>query len=201
MAGSVMSEACHPTMIGAGDETAYWDYQHRAVEKQDLGHKCRECRRPFTTIGEPLTERRGARLSMRYHASCFSGFADPRSQLSSSTHVGKLAGTQLEAAPNSKTGKMRTSQHFESGSALRTLELDGGARSGGGGTGKTGMGLGMGSNGFGGRSSKGTGAVVESDIAQDVTAADLPTPVANRGLNEATLHAHAQHMERIEEGS
>ena len=51
------------------------------VEKKDLGHTCRECRRPFTTIGEPLTERRGARISNRYHAECFSGFADPRSQV------------------------------------------------------------------------------------------------------------------------
>ena len=44
MAGSMMSEACHPETIGAGDDTQYWDFQHRAVEKHDLGHRCRECR-------------------------------------------------------------------------------------------------------------------------------------------------------------
>jgi len=48
--------------------------------RSDLGHNCRECRGPFRAIGEPMTERRGARLTMRYHAECFSGFADPRSQ-------------------------------------------------------------------------------------------------------------------------
>ena len=57
------SMACSETTIGAGDETGYWDYQHRVVEKKDLGHRCRECRKPFRRIGDPLTERRGARTS------------------------------------------------------------------------------------------------------------------------------------------
>jgi hypothetical protein len=43
------------------------------AERPDLGHTCRACQRPFATIGELLTERRGARVSMRYHAECFSG--------------------------------------------------------------------------------------------------------------------------------
>ena len=38
MVGSLMSEACHPETIGAGDDTKYWDFQHRVVEKHDLGH-------------------------------------------------------------------------------------------------------------------------------------------------------------------
>ena len=66
-----------------------------------MGHTCRECRQPILKVGEPITERRGARISSRYHAACFSGFADPRSQLRSSFHEGHLSGTQLEAAPDS----------------------------------------------------------------------------------------------------
>merc|ERR1719359_1129869 len=103
-----LSVGCSEATVGAGDDTRYWDFQHRRVEKKDLGHKCRECRRPFQTIGEPLTERRGARVSMRYHGECFSGFADPRSQSKSSHFEGRLAGTQMEAAPTNKAGsKMR----------------------------------------------------------------------------------------------
>jgi hypothetical protein len=37
---------------------------------------------PTALNGPQLTERRGARISQRYHAECFSGFADPRSQAS-----------------------------------------------------------------------------------------------------------------------
>ena len=192
MAGSVVSEACHSETIGAGDETAYWDYSHRTVERHDLGHNCRECRRPFTKIGEPLTERRGARLSMRYHAQCFSGYADPRSQLTSSHHSGKLAGTQLEAAPGSKAGgKMRTSQHFEGGGAARSCQ-------GGGGTGKSGMGLGMGSNGFGAKSSRGCGVSTEASDNQAGVDLTPPAPSAGPGLSEAALRAH-QERQRLEE--
>ena len=118
---SGMSEACHPETIGAGDMTQYWDFQHREAQRNDLGHKCRECRMPFTTIGEPITERRGARVSMRYHAECYSGYADPRSQLSSSHHQGTLKGTQLPAAPAGPFAKMRTAAHFEGQRALRSL--------------------------------------------------------------------------------
>ena len=37
MAGTVISQACHSETIGAGDETMYWDFQHRLVERGDLG--------------------------------------------------------------------------------------------------------------------------------------------------------------------
>ena len=80
------SLACSESTIGAGDNTGYWDYQHRKVEKGDLGHRCRECRKPFGKLGAALTERRGARVSMRYHGECFSGFADPRSQVRTRVH-------------------------------------------------------------------------------------------------------------------
>ena len=39
----------------------------------------------------------GCNSNRRYHAECFSGFADPRSQSSSSMHTGNLAHTQYEA--------------------------------------------------------------------------------------------------------
>ena len=65
LAGTAISMACSDATIGAGDDTEYWDFRHRAVTAKDLGHTCRECRLPFATIGEPLTERRGARISSR----------------------------------------------------------------------------------------------------------------------------------------
>ncbi len=115
------SVACSETTIGAGDDTKYWDYQHREAIKSDLGHCCRECRKPFSKIGEPITERRGARVSMRYHAECFSGFADPRSQTRSSHHEGRLAGSQHDAAPSLTSSKMRTETHFSGGGSGKNL--------------------------------------------------------------------------------
>lgn len=118
LAGTAISLACSEVTIGAGDDTEYWDFQHRAATAKDLGHTCRECRLPFTSIGEALTERRGARISSRYHAECFSGYADPRSQTGSSHHTGHLARQQFDAAPLRKaTSKMRTGSHFERGGA------------------------------------------------------------------------------------
>ncbi|CAD7931904.1 unnamed protein product [Amoebophrya sp. A25] len=112
------SVACSEVTIGAGDETLYWDYQHRLTLRSDLGHKCRECRKPFSKIGEPITERRGSRIACRYHAACFSGYADPRSQARSSTHEGNLVGTQFEAAPGTPFSKMRTDTHFSTGGSM-----------------------------------------------------------------------------------
>jgi hypothetical protein len=202
LAGSIMSEACHSDTIGAGDQTMYWDYQHRMVERQDLGHKCKECKLPFTTIGEPLTERRGARISMRYHAACFSGFADPRSQIGSSHHTGKLSGTQLQAAPGSKPGsKMRTSSHFEggghrcSGEAAAASTIPPPSHAGGG---KSGMGLGMGSHGFGAKSSRGTGAAPDMNLSGFDLAGGESS--AGPGLSEAQLKAHACHTASASDG-
>mmetsp|Transcript_14657 Transcript_14657/g.33659 ORF Transcript_14657/g.33659 Transcript_14657/m.33659 type:complete len:119 (-) Transcript_14657:450-806(-) len=98
--------------VGAGNDTEYWDFVHRKVERTDLGHRCRECKQPFDRLGEPLTERRGARVSLRYHTKCFSGYKDPRSQSMSSAYVGTLSGTQSSQAPTSRTSKMRTGSHF-----------------------------------------------------------------------------------------
>lgn len=153
MSGSVVSRACSAISIGAGDDTGYWDYAHRQATKKDLGHNCRECKRPFTKIGEPITERRGARTSSRYHAACFSGFADPRSQSCSSFHVGGLAGTQMSAAPTAKAGsKMRVSRHFDGNSDSRFPRLRVLEQQQGGSLGK--IAAFSGNNGFGSRSGK-----------------------------------------------
>jgi len=182
MRSVAVSEACSTTTIGAGDATAYWDFQHRTVQRTDLGHRCRECRLAFDTLGEPLTERRGARVSMRYHAVCFSGFADPRSQAASSHHVGHLAGSQFESAPTSKAGtKMRTSEHFTGGGAVRG---GGGGGTAGGSLGKI---SGFGSNSFGAKSSKGR-----------VHVPPPRAPGATGGLTEAALAEHTRNM-RIDE--
>ncbi|CAJ1415092.1 unnamed protein product [Effrenium voratum] len=183
--GSVASRAPshHPSVqssvglseatLGAGDDTAYWDFQHRQVEKKDLGHKCHECKDAFRKLGAALTERRGGRVSMRYHGECFSGFADPRSQARSSHHEGKLRGTQLEAAPVQMTTKMRTAKHFEAGGRV--------ASSLGG---KFGTLMSMGHNSFGSKSSKGKVHVPQrapGDLTEDQLA-----------LHEAQLKAIAE---------
>lgn len=216
VAGTHVSMALSEVTIGAGDATGYWDFAHRTVEKGDLAHRCRECKQPFTRLGEPLTERRGARLSMRYHAECFSGYADPRSQAGSSHHVGRHAGSQLDAAPSTKAGsKMRTSQHFDSGSDKR---LVGGAAARGGNTragsgtstrregataaaaaatyvgpdrmsGAAGKIAGFGTNTFGSRSAKGQNAG-----ATAAAAGWSVTSAADGGLTEAQLKAHTERM-------
>lgn len=173
--GSVRSMACSESTIGAGDNTAYWDFSHRLVEVKDLGHTCRECRLPFTALKEPLTERRGARTSARYHAACFSGFADPRSQASSSHHLGRHAYSQLAAAPTEMAGsKMRTASHFGEGASSR------GARGGGGSSGSGGGKIAafLGGNSFGAASSKGLmGAEAAADGEADASRAALSAAV------------------------
>jgi len=184
--GSVASKApsFHPSVgqssvglsestIGAGDDTAYWDFQHRKVEKKDLGHKCFECKEAFRSIGAALTERRGGRVSMRYHGECFSGFADPRSQARSSHHEGRLAGSQLEAAPVGTTSKMRTAKHFDQGGRVAA-----------GIGGKFGTLMSMGHNSFGSKSSKGQVHVPQR---------------APGDLTEEQLAAHNEHLEAISE--
>ncbi|CAM9433492.1 unnamed protein product [Sphacelaria rigidula] len=56
---------------------------------------------------------RGGRIELRYHESCFSMIADPRTQPASSANVGKfvqsLKGTE---APQELYRKMRTHGHW-----------------------------------------------------------------------------------------
>ena len=160
--------------LGAGDDTAYWDFQHRKVEKKDLGHKCFECKETFKSLGTALTERRGGRVSMRYHGECFSGFADPRSQARSSHHEGRLRGSQLHAAPQEVTSKMRTAKHFEQGGRVACGSIGG----------KFGTMMAMGHNSFGSKSSKGKVHVPQR---------------APGDLTEEQLAAHERQLQAIDE--
>eukprot|EP00954_Amorphochlora_amoebiformis_P021072 1343963-Amorphochlora_amoeboformis.AAC.2 len=76
-------------------------------------HACTIIKKAFTKIGEAICIRRGGRIELRYHLSCFSGMADPRTQANSSAHSGKWAKTVAKTrAPNGKYRKMRTSSHW-----------------------------------------------------------------------------------------
>lgn len=94
--------------------THYWDYALRDAGEKDIGNVCRECKRPFTTLGEQIVERRGARVALRYHRACFSWEADPRSQENGTFHKGKWARSTVfsDQAPEQRFPKMRTATHF-----------------------------------------------------------------------------------------
>ena len=190
IAGTAISMACSEVTIGAGDDTGYWDYKHRESTRSDLGHNCRECREPFRAIGEPMTERRGARVSMRYHAECFSGFADPRSQATSSHHVGRLAGSQFEAAPRRKAdSKMRSAAHFGHG---------GDSRYQGGGPSGTGSGNALKYGAHGG----GFGAASSKPPLEGEPSSTQPRASAPGDLTEMALAAHnTSNFEQVDSGS
>lgn len=69
------------------------------MNKIDLGHVCKECKKAFTKLSEQIAIRRGGRIELRYHTECFSGQADPRTQKSSTFNTSKWAGTQQLHAP------------------------------------------------------------------------------------------------------
>eukprot|EP01083_Nonionella_stella_P099931 281248_1 len=97
--------------VKISDDTLYWYFTSRCVEPRDLGHLCRDCKKPFLTLSEDITIRRGGRLEFRYHSACFSGTADPRTQEHSTFHEGKWRGTQ-HSAPKEMYRKMRTTSHW-----------------------------------------------------------------------------------------
>ena len=65
------------------------------------------------------------------------------------------------------------------------------------------MGLGMGSNGFGARSSRGTGACGGADADKDLSGFDeaqaAPLQVSGSGLSDAALAAHASALAVVKE--
>lgn len=86
-------------------------FQVRECRPADLGHMCRECKKPITALGDLIAERRGARVQMRYHRACFSDDGDPRSQ--DSAKLSKwYTRLQSTAAPAQKYSKMRTKSHW-----------------------------------------------------------------------------------------
>ncbi|CAM9439576.1 unnamed protein product [Chrysoparadoxa australica] len=95
-------------------DSMYWDSRPRPMLVKDLGHHCRECRQPFTSLKEgDIMVRRGGRIELRYHLKCFSGENDPRSQHRGTAQEGQwvslLKGTK---APNEMYKKMRTRSHW-----------------------------------------------------------------------------------------
>jgi hypothetical protein len=92
------------------DDTSYWDWICRRAEKRDIGHQCRECKKTFTKLGESISVRRGGRIELKYHDECFSGYSDPRSQVTSSYHAGKF--NISNKAPKLTYNKMRTATHW-----------------------------------------------------------------------------------------
>jgi hypothetical protein len=91
---------------------SYWAYSSRPALAKDLGHTCRECKQPFTQLGEEIALRRGGRIELKYHSQCFSWQEDPRTQQQSSFNQGKWQGSQQVHAPREMYRKMRTGTHF-----------------------------------------------------------------------------------------
>lgn len=85
----------------------YWSVS-RGVAARHM--TCRECR-AIITVGAPIVARDGRKIRLVYHASCFSGSADPRTQTSSSFNQGRLPSRSFaDAAPATKGyGKWSTS--------------------------------------------------------------------------------------------
>lgn len=46
------------TFGGSFDDSRYWDYAFRCTNKGDMGHHCRECKRPFSALNEDIAVRR-----------------------------------------------------------------------------------------------------------------------------------------------
>lgn len=68
---------------------------------------------PVIPAWREILGRRGGRVELRYHESCFSMHADPRTQASSSANVGKFAEFLKDtAAPKDVYRKMRTRGHW-----------------------------------------------------------------------------------------
>jgi hypothetical protein len=82
------------------------------VPRPDCGSwTCRECRAPIFK-GEELVTRDGRKLRLMYHSQCFSGDADPRTQIGSSIHE------QVSPRPD---GRATRSRHVARGSPIRSL--------------------------------------------------------------------------------
>jgi hypothetical protein len=92
--------------------STYWASRPKSCEPRDVGHVCKECKKPFTRVGEHLMVRRGGRIELRYHAGCFSGSDDPRTQEHSSFNTTQLGAQVRETAPSQAFRKMRTSSQF-----------------------------------------------------------------------------------------
>lgn len=46
------------TFSGNFDDSRYWDFAFRLTHKGDMGHHCRECKKPFSVLSENIAVRR-----------------------------------------------------------------------------------------------------------------------------------------------
>ncbi|CAG9331762.1 unnamed protein product [Blepharisma stoltei] len=78
----------------------YWTIGHMVASR--YGHNCRECHRAIDK-GERIIYRDGRKIRLMYHEKCFSGTADPRTQVGSSFNQGRMPKSCFQSkAPPSK---------------------------------------------------------------------------------------------------
>ncbi|CAM9158523.1 unnamed protein product [Phaeothamnion confervicola] len=75
---------------------------HRKITQQRLEHTCKECKKPFVTLGEPCVVRRGSCIQRRCHTRCFSWTVEPRFQRRSTLNDGKASGRDSSEAPTTR---------------------------------------------------------------------------------------------------
>lgn len=87
---------------------AYWTVSFGVCTR--LGLTCRECRAPLFK-GQRIAARDGRKIRLTYHDECFSGDADPRTQLNASSAEGRLpqACFTQQAPAHKGRGKWSTS--------------------------------------------------------------------------------------------
>jgi len=88
----------------------YWTVSSGVAVRN--GWSCRECKKAIVK-GEQIKVRDGRKLRLMYHEKCFSGDADPRTQIHSSFSEGRLPRQVFQdTAPKQKgCGKWSTSSY------------------------------------------------------------------------------------------
>ena len=62
----LMPSSTSANFFGSFDDSRYWDYAFRLTLKGDMGHHCRECKRPFSVLNETIAVRRSGKPRRRY---------------------------------------------------------------------------------------------------------------------------------------
>lgn len=90
-------------MASAADP--YWTVSHGVASR--TGHSCRQCGAVISK-GDRISVRDGRRMRLFYHAACFSGESDPRTQGSKD---GRLDGVGPSAPASKGAGKWSVSMY------------------------------------------------------------------------------------------
>lgn len=61
----LMPSSTSASFFGNFDDSRYWDYAFRFTQKGDMGHHCRECKRPFSALNEAIAVRRSGDCGCR----------------------------------------------------------------------------------------------------------------------------------------